>query len=88
MALTSQILHKPTHWLHDLCLEVLTVHGDKLLLSGKASLPHIYQYLFRKFDIAAIGIIFKVFSFNAVLDEIESITFPTPCYTTVADYTL
>ena len=30
---------QPTLWLHDLCLEVLTVHGNELRLFGAKAFP-------------------------------------------------
>ena len=33
---------QPTLWLHDLCLEILTVHGNDLRLSGAKELPLLY----------------------------------------------
>ncbi len=39
-ALDPNCCRQPTLWLHDLCLEVLTVHGTELRLFGaKAFLP-------------------------------------------------
>ena len=39
-ALDPNYYRKPTLWLHDLCLEVLTVHGNDLHMFGaKAYLP-------------------------------------------------
>ena len=38
-ALDPNFCRQPTLWLHDLCLEVLTVHGTELSLFGTKALP-------------------------------------------------
>ncbi len=50
---------QPTLWSHDLCLEVITVHGTELRLFGAKAFP-----LTRN-----IGTTFNVFSYVAVWDE-------------------
>ncbi len=42
-ALDPNYFRQPTHWLHDLCLEVLTVHGIELrLFLGPRHSPYSY----------------------------------------------
>ena len=54
---------QPTLWLHEVCLEVLTVHGNELRLIWAKAFP----LLCRASDIAAVEIIFDDFSYDAVL---------------------
>ena len=49
-----------------LCLEVLTVHGTKLLLFWAKAFPYC-NYYYRAPDISAVGTTFKVFGYDAVL---------------------
>ncbi len=55
------IYRQPTLWLHDPCMEVLTVYGTKLR-------PYSY-YQFRAFDIEAVDTTFNVFSYDAFWAE-------------------
>ncbi len=41
-ALDPNYCRQQTLWLHDLCLEVLTLHGTKLHLFGAKSFPHTH----------------------------------------------
>ncbi len=59
---------QPTLWLHDLCLENLTVHGNEFhLFFGQGISPQIYHFCCTP-DIASIGTIFKTFSYDSVSD--------------------
>ena len=41
-ALDPNYCRQPTLWLHDLCLEFLTVHGNELRLFGAKASPHTH----------------------------------------------
>ena len=52
--------------LHNLCLEVITVHGNKLRLFWAKIFPYS-NHQCRTSDIAAVETIFNIFSFDTVL---------------------
>ncbi len=68
-ALDPNYYRQPTLRLHDLCLEVLTVHGNKLRLFGAKAFPPYSYYQCRASDIAAVGTTFNVYSYDAVCAE-------------------
>ena len=61
-----------TLWLHDLCLKILTVLCNELR-SFKQSHPTNSNYIWRATDIAEVGTIFKVFSYDAVLSQYSNL---------------
>ncbi len=61
--LTTLFSRQPTLWLHDLCQEVLTVHGNELRLFGaKAFPPKSYFYC----RVSAVDTIFNGIGYDAV----------------------
>ncbi len=57
---------EPTLWLHNPCLEVITVHGNELhLFWAKSFSLLVLTYI----DIAAVDTTFNVFSYDAVWAE-------------------
>ncbi len=53
---------QPALWLHYLCQEVLTVHGNELRLFGANAFPSPYPYYwYRATDIAAAGTIHNIY---------------------------
>ncbi len=61
-------IRQETLWLHDLCLQVLTVHGNELHLFFFGPGISLYSnYMCRAFDIAAVGTNTNVSKYNALL---------------------
>ena len=62
---------QPTLWLHDLCLEILTVQGNELRIFWVITSPLLYtNYLCHTPDTASKGTNFNVFGYDAMLAEI------------------
>ncbi len=70
-ALNPNYCWQPTLWLHDICLEVLTVHGDELHLFGANA--STYTILSRLWHSSCIGITFNVFSYDLVWAENQTL---------------
>ncbi len=59
---------QPTIWLHGLCLEVQAVHGTELRLFWAKTFP-LLILLTRGSDIALVGTVFNIFSYDFISAE-------------------
>ncbi len=90
-ALDPNYCRQPTLWLHDLCLEFLTVHSTELSLFRAKAFHHTHTINVAHLTITSIGIklLISLAKTQFKVTSVEPITFPTPSkYATGAGFYL